>query len=766
MLNVTNPRSMLAQADFGSDRTGGDIIDLQRLFAAARRRIWLVAGCGVAGLLLGIIYLVTIVPLYTASVDILIDKDLSNVVDEIKGAAGLVPDEAQTLSQVELLKSPQLARVVVTKLNLAETPEFAAGNPSLAARAIATVKSLISATAGRVTSRALTPEETRLDGDQKITSAADLLQRNLNVSHIDKTYIISVSYTSPNPNLASRVAQAYGDAYLDDQLQSKFEATRRASSWLQDRIAELKQQSFDADLRVQKFRTDNNLISAGGQLVSEQQLSEINTQLVSAQAATAEAKARLDEIDELISSGRPDGVVNDALVSSTINTLRDKYISTTRARAEVVDKLGPTHVQVLRLDSQLAEIQRLIFEELRRIGDSYRSDYNVALSRQQSLEKSLAKVVALNATANTTQVQLRELEREADTFKSLYDNFLQRYQQTVQQQTFPINDARIIKPAYLPRSPSYPKKPLVLGLFLMLGLASGSALAGLREYRERFFRTGQQVRNELGTEFLGFTPTISEEKMNETVSATSQVGEQLWRTGSPVNFARLHPLSAFSETLRNTKVASDTALPANGSKVLGVVSCLPSEGKSTVAANLGTLFAMQGASVVLIDGDLRNPGLTRNLAARPRKGLVELLTEARQDKLPLVRDATGRLAVLPTIRQRRIVHTSELLTSPQMSDILARLRSQFDYVIVDLPPTSPVVDAKAFAGRVDGFVFVVEWGKTSRQLVRNTMLHNRVFHEKCLGVILNKSDESRIKLYSEYGSEEYYASRLQSYYAS
>lgn len=766
MLNLPDRGLTVIASESAEASTGAEVIDFDRLLALFRRQVWVVLLGAVVGIVLGGAYVLTAVPLYTSSVSILIDKGRSKVIDELSGASGVLQDEAEMLSQVELLRSEQLAQAVVAQLKLTEDKQFMEGNPSLSAFAIGRLKAALKQALSWFAPALLTEQDVAISDDQRVQAAVKILQNGVNVSRVGRTYVLKLEFTAATPGIAASVSRAYGEAYLDDQLQSKYEATRRASVWLQDRIGELKQQSFDADLKVQKYRSDNNLISAGGQLVSEQQLSEINTQLIAAQAATAEAKARVDQIDELIKLGRTDAVVNDALVSSTINSLREKYLTASRTKTEIEQKLGPDHVQVVRLRNEMAELERLIFGELRRIGESYRSSYNVALSREESLKESLQQIVGVNAASNTTQVRLRELERESATFKSLYESFLQRYQQAVQQQSFPVSDARVISPASPPKVPSFPNRSLVLSLFLLLGTLSGAGLAAFREYRDRFFRTGDQVRSELKTEFLGFAPRIRNiaPRTKSTSSAAAKPGDRLWAPSSVNVFTRSHPLSSFSETLRNVKVAADMALTERTSKVIGVVSCLPSEGKTTISSNLAVLLAMQGARVVLIDGDLRNPGLTRSLETRPQTGLIEAVLDETMADPSLLVDASGQLSILPTVLKHRVSHTSELLSSLRMAKLLSRYRDDYDYTIVDLPPIGPVVDAKAFANRVDAFVFVVEWGRTSRQLVRSMLQNHPVFHQKCLGVILNKSDESKMKLYQSFGSAEYYAARYQSYY--
>lgn len=234
---------------------------------------------------------------------------------------------------------------------------------------------------------------------------------------------------------------------------------------------------------------------------------------------------------------------------------------------------------------------------------------------------------------------------------------------------------------------------------------------------------------------------------------------------SVARYAVDHPLSSFAETLRSTRLAIDLGISAkSGARIVGVVSALPSEGKSTISINLAQLLAGQGARVLLLDADIRNPGATRAMARHASEGLLEVLLEGRSVQDVLLRDEKTKLAFLPTVVKQRVPHSSELLTSAQMHKLLAEASNAFDYIIVDLPPLGPVVDARAMAGRIDGFIFVTEWGKTARRAVRNTVENEVHIRKKCLGVILNKVDTEKLKLYRAYGSSEYYHSRYTRYY--
>ena len=223
------------------------------------------------------------------------------------------------------------------------------------------------------------------------------------------------------------------------------------------------------------------------------------------------------------------------------------------------------------------------------------------------------------------------------------------------------------------------------------------------------------------------------------------------------------PGSQFAETLRSARIAVETMLPSVGCKVIGIVSALPNEGKSTVAANFAGLMAANGARTLLIDGDLRNPGLSRMLATPPAHGLVEAITGELPWQAAVRVDRRTRLAILP-VREGKVAHTSELISSKGMKRIIEGAREKFDVIVVDLPPLAPVVDAKAFARLADGFLFVAEWGATPRLLVRSVLQAEPQLAGKMLGVILNKTDMKQLGSYSGFGSSENYLEAYSDYY--
>jgi len=757
---LLSPDKVSAHADEDWENAGaGDTIDVERLVAVARRQWRVVAVCIGIFAILGLVYILTAVPKYTASTSVLIDRGNSQIVNQMQAnvAAALpIEDDASVLSEVELFKSDSIGLAVVDKLKLLDNPEFT----SPARSPISMLRSLLNFRTWFASDDAAAD-----DLDTMRHNAADKIVTDMDVDRIGRSYALSISYTSTSPELASKIATSIAEAYLVDKLNSKYDATRRASEWLQERIDELKQRALDSDLAVQKFRTAHGLLSTGGQyqLLSDQQLSELTTQLIGAQADTARARAKYERVKSIIDNKRTDAIVTDVLDNSISNDLRKKYLEASKLEAEISARLGPDHIQAVRLRSEMAEYQRLMFEELNRIAESYQSELQVAQTREKSLQDSVTQASSVTAAAGETQVQLRELERTADTYRNLYQTFLARFQEATQQQSFPITDARIITRAQVPTAPSAPKKPLILALAMALGAAVGGGIGAFREFRDRFFRTGEQVRDVLSLEYIGHIPAVDEKEASNGASEPESA-RGLQNGNGITNYVVNHPLSAFAETMRSAKIAVDMENPSSRCKVIGVISSLPGEGKSTVAINLAQLLAMQGSRTLLIDADLRNPGATRAIGRHAEQGILEALLEGKPLKDVLLLDSKTRLAFLPAVVKRRVPHSSDLLSSSIMVNLLEELKVHFDYIVLDLPPLGPVVDARAVSPMLDASLAVIEWGRTSRRVVRTTFAVQPELMEKCIGVVLNKVDTEKLKLYRSYGSGEYYYNRYSAYY--
>jgi succinoglycan biosynthesis transport protein ExoP len=327
----------------------------------------------------------------------------------------------------------------------------------------------------------------------------------------------------------------------------------------------------------------------------------------------------------------------------------------------------------------------------------------------------------------------------------------------------------VISSALKPGAPSHPKKAIVLALALLLGGAFGAGLGAIRELRDRAFRTEEQAREELGLEFLGMLPIVPHVR-NKTswLKRNPPKGETgdniLQEPPNLMRYALLHPLSNFAETLRAVKIAADLTLSGRKPKIIGVISVLPDEGKSAISKNLASLLSHLGANTLLIDADLRNPGLTRTIAPKAEVGLIQAVLEGRPIRELLLHEQESKLFVLPAVIHRRLSHTAEFLASAGMKSVMKQAEQEFEWIVLDLPPLGPVVDARAIAHQIDAFVLVVEWGRTSRRLVRTTLDSDHHIRDKCLGVVFNKVNMKQFRLYEAYGSKAYYSGQYKNYY--
>ena len=748
-------------------------IDLEYLIGAGRRQARvIIAGC-LIGLALGLAFIITAVPRYTASSNVLIDNKDLRVAQQVSGVTEVTIDPGAVESELVLIQSERIGLAVVEKLDLSNNPTFMASDGSLLAIALGTVRSALDVSSWF---------QDDIEDDPAVIearkhAALGKLRDNLGVMRIGRTYVIDIQYTSTSPDLAHKIADAYSAVYINDSLESNYDSTRRASDWLQNRVLELKQKSIEAELAVKKFRNDNNLIGDQTALFSDQQLAGLNSELIIARTESGKAKARLDQITAIIQAGATDALVPEALGSSIITEFRGKFLETSKRLAEIGKKLGPKHAQVVRLRNEMAEYERLMFDELRRIAEVQSSEYAIAKRREVSLQEEIARLANSSTETNQTLAQLRDLERQAVTFKSLHETLLKRHQEALHQQSFPISGARVITRAERPASPSYPKKMRSLILALFLGGAAGVGFAALNEYRDRVFRTGEQVRTELGIEFIGILPLVASGFIGQGASAVKKAlkgvlkgGEQ--EAGPPqvelqtpmMRHVLDSPFSGYAETLRSAKIAADLVLPDKKTKIIGIASLLPAEGKSTTAKNLASLIANQGGKTLLIDGDLRNPGLSRAVAKSRKVGLIEGILQERPLNELVVTEPDSGLIVLPTVHHRHISHTSDMIASPGMRAILNKAEEVFDYIIIDLPPLGPVVDVRAALSLIDTVLFVIEWGRTDRKLVRDTLHYDQRLRDKALGAVLNKVDQEKIKTYEGYYSKDYYYSRYRNYY--
>jgi succinoglycan biosynthesis transport protein ExoP len=774
---------------------------IEQLTGFVRRQFPIFAFIIACCIALGLVYLLTTPPSFTSHAMLLIDSSKVRMMQEQQAPLGDIPiDTAQVETQVEILKSENIGLSVIKELKLTEDPEFVKPGGGLWNRLMAAFSS------------SEVQSETAL---RRIALGHFLAKRN--IARVGRTYVLDLTFTSLHPSRSAEIANAIADAYIIDQLEAKYQVTKRASVWLQDRIRELRKQATDADRAVLDYKEKNKIVSltgpsAGGgtRLLGEQQLEDLNTQLGSARASAEETKAKLERINEVMQKDVADATVTDSLRSDVINRLRNNYLDMAAKESIWSARYGKDHLAAVNLRTQMAELRRSIRDELGRIAESQRSDYEIAKTRVEGLERELQKLVASSQLTNRDRLGLSDFESTAKVYHSIYDSFLQRYMEAIQQQSFPITEARVISAAAPPDRKSSPLTTLVLGISAIVGIVLSFGAAVFREAIDQVFRSKRQVEQKLHGPCVAVLPLLTDGKLAEK-KLTARSGDLLSTIGpaigpfgavarqtqdpiqesgvvSTAQLARTRltrvslqgsgppfrhdasvarqiasnqpiyrhvieqPLSAFAEAFRSIKVSADLA----GSRIIAVTSTVPGEGKSTISSNLAQLISHAGKRVILVDADLRNPSLSRALARDAKAGLLEVMNKqiALDDAVFL--DEQSGLHFLPSVASSQIVHTNDILGSDAFKNLMEGLREGHDYIIVDLSPIAPVVDVRAAANIFDSYLYVIEWGRTRTNLVEHQVSGFPEIQDRLLGFVLNKAQIHVLERYEAYYGKNYY----------
>lgn len=730
----------------------GHAISIMEVLGALRRRWRLLVLGGLSGLALAVLYIILATPLYTSTARILIDTRMNQNLQTQKLVEETPIDTSLVDSQVEIISSESIVLPVVKAMNLTHDPEFAGPPSALGAKIWWQIKELI-----KRAKQALNMSESRVVDPETLLerTAVETFLERLKAKREASTYVIEVSFSSEDPSKAAKIANAIAETYIGANLEAKSTSTKMANQWLQDRLSELKVQTTNADRALQNYKTTNNLVDTGRGLLSLEQLSELNTQLIYAKAAAAEAKARLDRIRQLTVEGITDATVTDALSNSVITRLRAQYLDLAARAADLSSRVGAQHFTVVKIHEQMDELRKSIGNEQQRIADAYASDYEIAKARERALTDHLTRLVQEAGRSSQAQVTMRDLESSADTYRNLYNTFLQKFQETIQTQTIPVTDARIVTRASAPLHKSAPKSALALAASVLIGLLAGAGTAVTRELTVDVFRTPQEVEQATEIHCLGLLPDVTNSKrskrslaLQDSATAKSNASDAEERIEE---FVLDMPFSRFAETLRNVKVAINAEQAARDIQVIGIVSSVANEGKTTVAANLGALMANSPeARTLLIDCDLHQRSMTAKLAPLAREGLIEALSDPSRLAALICHRPRSRLDILPCVLAHRIPNAAELLGSSQMEKLLANARNAYDYIIIELAPIAPVVDIKMIERFVDSFIFVIEWGQTKRRLVLEALSDTGIIRERIAGIVLNKADPLALRSIESY----------------
>lgn len=685
-------------------------LDIRELLDVLKRRRRVVLAVAALPILSAIAYAALATPLYTTTTQILIDPRDQRIVKNELTPEGIAPDGgiSQVESQARVITSDGVLSRVIASEKLGEDPEFGGKRTDplslLVRRALATL---------------------HLDGDgtDPALKALRKLKTRVAVKRTDKAFVIDVYVTSESREKATRIADGLAQAYLADQAEARATLARRASEALGSRLDALRADVKAAEDRVVAFREKNNIIGASGVLVSEQQLTEANTQLATARAKRADARARVDQIGSALRSGGEAGAIPEAIQSLTVGQLRVQYAQAARQRAELLSRLGPRHPDVLTQDAQVKTVQGLIADELRRIAAAARSDLDRAQASERSLEQRLEELKRRSVDTSQAMVRLRELNREAEAARGVYEAYLVRARETGEQQSINTTNARVISTASPPKDASWPPRILLVAISLITGLGLGTAAGLVREYFDETVHSRRQLEAIANVPTLATIPRIAERDQRKV--------------------SKLEMLStpAFAGAARRLREALfDPGRSGAGRSVL-VTSAVAAEEKTLVALNLAMMAAAAGERVLLVDADFERGTLSKALGGSTGWGLFSLLEGRTTLPTIVLSDEESGLNFVPLGEATRLG-----VRRPKPETIIRRLLEparRYDLVVVDCGSTLNDGYVRPFAETLDDIVLLVRAGSTRKDEIRLALDMLRFNSAKVRGTVLTGVDAER-----------------------
>ncbi len=685
------------------------------------KRRWTIISVAFIVTLLVAIASVKMTPIYEATVRLDIEADTLQI-QSLNDFFRQVPtDEAFLGTQIQVLEGVSLAERTIEQVGILKNPAW--------------IKA-VQQSSGPFSS-------------EPVTSPDDLMKpfrRALHVQKVRDSHVVTVSFESADPRLSAQVANALADNYIESNFRQKYDATRQASGWMEQQLDELKAKVEKSQQALVDYERQNAIVNISDkESVVEQKMADLSRDLTTAQSD----RLQKESVYELVRSNESQAaaVAQDDLLQH----LEEKYADLKSQYVDALEQSGPKHPKVLRLQSQVDEMQSLIEKERSRIVERMRNDYMAAVGREQLLAAAVAKEKVEVGAVNQLLIEHSLLKRESDTNQQLYDNLLQRLKDATVSAGLRATNIHVIDPAKPPRRPVRPQKLLNTFIGLMVGLVLGLALAFVKEAVDTSIKSVDEAERLANAPALAVIPLARESHRRHA----SSFGGTNGRTTGTNGLALLsHPSSPVAESFRTLLTSVVLSTAPQPPQVLLMTSSTAGEGKTVTSLNLAIALAQRGEPTLLIDADLRHPSIGKALNLVNGTGLATYLTGAHD-----IETALRDFPPVPTLWAMPAGPTppnpAQLLSSAAMESMLRELRKRFKFVVIDSPPVLPVTDAMILSTLVDGVVFVVESGSTVRGAVTRSrkILHN--VGANVLGIVLNKVDVRHDGYYGEYGRYYY-----------
>jgi polysaccharide biosynthesis transport protein len=571
---------------------------------------------------------------------------------------------------------------------------------------------------------------------------------SLSVKRVPNSRLMDVSFESTSPLLAAQIVNAHIKNFIEQNFQSRYEATTRASTWLTDQLSELKIRVEKAEDARITYERQNQIWALDGdkQNVTTQRMADLNKELTDVQSE----RMRKQSLFEFAKAGDMDSVpqIRDNPVVQDLFRKRTEMYS---QYADALSQYGPNFPKVQRLQSQVKEIEAATEKEKKSIIARLESEYREALQREELLTQALDQQKVQVNQMSERMVQYSILKREAEANKALYDGLLTKLKEAGISAGLRSSNIRVVDPAMVPTTPARPAKTRNIVLSFLIGLVGGIGLALLREYMDNTIKSPDDIETLARLPSLAVVPAFTEPNRDRSRVKLLKGASTNGHEKRSELVAQHLSKSQVSEAFRALRTALLLSQADHPPQVILVTSALPREGKTTAAANLAVTLAQLGDRTLLIDADLRKPGIGRllNLGSGTYAGLSSYLAGVSSlDLVTIQHPAIPNLSAIPT--GPLPPNPADLLSSHKLADAIAELRTKFKFIVIDSPPIMAATDAVILSVKADGVLLVVRSGETPKEAFTRT--RDLLLSVKChlLGVVLNAVDSTAPDYYYSY----------------
>jgi len=693
-----------------------------------RKHQWLIAF-----FLLAVVSIVTIAtfrmqPIYEATARVEIDREVSSAfhfsaADQDDAYFDL---EDYIVTQSKILQSETLAAETVKSMGLDRLPEFG-GSP------------------GRTEKPALPGSDASLMRPPGVGA----LLAGLSVKRVPNARLLDVTFETTNPVLAARVVNGHLNNFIEQNFRSRVDAATQASNWMAGQLNEMKIKVENAEDARLEYERENQIWTIDEKSdISTEKLGELEKQLTAAESERINKEA----VYELAQSGNYDAIAA-VRESAVIQDILKQQTALSAQYTDAVNQYGPKYPKVMRIQAQLKDLDDLIQREKLNIGNQVEADYRGARQREILLKGALDEQKAQVNQMAEKLVQYNILKREADANKQLYDGMLQKLKEAGINAGLRSSNIRIVDPALIPGGPSRPNKTRNMLLSIVVGLLGGIGLALLREYLDNTVKTPDDIESLARLPSLAVVPALTNStgKRRGRFSKFLKSSVVTSREGRAELISHNMPQSQMSEAFRALRTSLLLSQADHPPQVILMTSALPREGKTTAAVNLAVTLAQLGDKTLLVDADLRKPGINRALSLVDGKhaGLSSYLAGVSPlDLITVPHPAITNLEAIPT--GPIPPNPADLLSSRRLTELIAELRTRYKFVVIDSPPIMAATDAVILSVLVDGVLMVVRSGETPKEAFTRT--RDLLMGVKCrmLGVVLNAVDASSPDYYYSY----------------